>query len=69
MTPKILGSNIRKARNRMCLSASDLALRIGSERTRIYDIEKGAYRVNVFTAVKIAKALKTTVEKLVQKDA
>ncbi len=67
MTPAILGKNIRKARNRKCMTQTALGEAIGIKRAYMCEIEQGGTRISVFRAYDLAKILGTTVEELLLK--
>jgi DNA-binding XRE family transcriptional regulator len=58
------GENIRARRVARGLSQKDLAAAVGISPERMCLIESGKRKADVYTAVRIAKHLRTTVEKL-----
>lgn len=65
----ILGSNIRKSRERLGISGTELAGRIDSDKSAISKIENGERSPNFETLLKIADALETPIDILVHIDA
>ena len=59
---------IKRERERLELSQRQLAALVGVEKTTIGEIERGERLPNVVTAIRIAKALHTTVEELWSED-
>lgn len=59
-----LGRNIRKRREDKDLSQEDLALKADLDRTYIGGVERGERNVTILSALRIAKALDTTVSEL-----
>jgi transcriptional regulator with XRE-family HTH domain len=59
-----LGRNIRKRRETSDLSQEDLALKADLDRTYIGGVERGERNVTILSALRIAKALDTTVSEL-----
>jgi transcriptional regulator with XRE-family HTH domain len=59
-----LGRNIRKRRENSELSQEDLALKADLDRTYIGGVERGERNVTILSALRIAKALDTTVSEL-----
>ena len=59
---------IKRARERLELSQRQLAALVGVGKTTIGEIERGERLPNVVTAIRIAKALHTTVEELWSED-
>src|SRR5260370_13193474 len=57
-------SNLGVLRQKRGLSASDLAKTVGVSRQTIYAIEAGSYVPNTVVAIRLARALETTVEEL-----
>jgi transcriptional regulator with XRE-family HTH domain len=58
------GRNIRKKREDKDLSQEDLALKADLDRTYIGGVERGERNPTILSAVKIARALETTVSDL-----
>ena len=61
-----LGLKIRALRLEKNLTQQQLADKAIISRTGVTQIEKGSYHATVFSVVKIAKVLETTVDKLVE---
>jgi transcriptional regulator with XRE-family HTH domain len=59
-----LGRNIRKRREDKDLSQEDLALKADLDRTYIGGVERGERNVTILSALRIAKALDTTISEL-----
>ncbi|WP_435894874.1 helix-turn-helix transcriptional regulator [Oceaniferula spumae] len=55
-----LGKNIRRIRESKGLSQEDLALEAGLDRTYVGGVERGERNPTITSALKIAKALNTT---------
>ena len=58
------GNRVTEFRQRMGLAASRLAAEVGVSRQTIYSIEAGLYVPNTMVALKLARALESTVEEL-----
>lgn len=61
---KQLNNNVKELRINNSLSQESLAERVGVTRQTIISIEKGVYQPSVGLAIKLAKVLRTEVEKL-----
>ena len=61
-----IGTNIRNLRKKHNLSLQQLADKIPTSKSYICEIEKNVSVPGVLIAAKIAKALKTTVDKLLK---
>ena len=61
----IIGLNVRKAREKESISQFDLALESDLHRNMIDLIERGQTMPTVYTLLKVAKALNTSIEALV----
>jgi transcriptional regulator with XRE-family HTH domain len=61
-----IGTNIRKLRLKRNLTLQQLADKVSTSKSYIWEIEKGVSVPSVLLAAKIAKALKTTVDKLLK---
>jgi transcriptional regulator with XRE-family HTH domain len=61
---KVVAEAVRRARKAAGLSQEDLALEAGVDRTYISQVERGKRNVTVVILARIAKALKTTPDKL-----
>ena len=59
-----MGDKVREYREYHGVSQQWLARKAKCGRTTIYEIERGGRLPNVVTAIRIARALRTTVEKL-----
>ena len=59
-----MGNKVRQYREYHGVSQQWLARKAKCGRTTIYEIERGGRLPNVVTAIRIARALRTTVEKL-----
>ena len=62
----IIGLNVRKAREKEGISQFDLALESDLHRNMIDLIERGQTMPTVYTLLKVAKALNTSIEALVK---
>ncbi len=62
----VIGLNVRKAREAMGISQFDLALESELHRNMIDLIERGQTMPTVYTLLKVAKALNTSIEALVK---
>lgn len=62
-----IGNNIRTLRKKHKLTLQQLADKIPTSKSYIWEIEKGVSVPSVLIAANIAKALKTTVDKLLRK--
>ncbi|MBP3488403.1 MAG: helix-turn-helix transcriptional regulator [Roseburia sp.] len=63
-----LGSNISNARKKLGISGTELAGRIGSDKSAVSKLENGERSPNFETLLKIADALETSVETLVHSE-
>ena len=61
---KTVAESVRRARKTAGLSQEDLALEAGVDRTYISQVERGKRNVTVVVLARIAKALKTTPDRL-----
>jgi transcriptional regulator with XRE-family HTH domain len=61
---KVVAEAVRRARKAADLSQEDLALEAGLDRTYISQVERGKRNVTVVILARIAKALKTTPDRL-----
>ena len=59
-----IGENIRRRREKLCMSQTELANRIGSERARISGYENGEREMGIVKLLEIAKALNCTVDEI-----
>ncbi|AVL99921.1 transcriptional regulator [Gordonia iterans] len=57
-------SEVRAARTRAGLRQADLAAAVGVSRQTIVSLERGDYSPSVYLAIRIARALDSTVEEL-----
>ncbi|GAA3965486.1 helix-turn-helix transcriptional regulator [Gordonia caeni] len=57
-------TGVRAARNRAGLRQADLAAAVGVSRQTIISLERGDYSPSVYLALRIARALESTVEEL-----
>ncbi|MCR9131309.1 MAG: helix-turn-helix domain-containing protein [bacterium] len=62
----VIGLNVRKAREKEGISQFDLALESDLHRNMIDLIERGQTMPTVYTLLKVAKALNTSIEALVK---
>ena len=60
---KLIGEQIRKTREELHVTQSELARRTDKDRQNIYQIEKGKINVTVFSLKQIAEALNVPVKK------
>lgn len=60
---------VRRARRELRLTQADLASQVGVSRQTVISIEQGDYAPSVHLAIRIARALGTTVEALFDEDA
>jgi transcriptional regulator with XRE-family HTH domain len=60
----VVAEAVRRARKAAGLSQEDLALEAGLDRTYISQVERGKRNVTVVVLARIAKALKTTPDRL-----
>lgn len=61
----LLGSKIKKIRQKKKMSQEELAFESGLHRTYISDIERGARNVSILNIAKIAKALKVSLREII----
>jgi putative transcriptional regulator len=61
-----LRNRLREVRTRMNLTQADLATRVGVSRKTINTVENGVFIPSTVLALRLAKALRTTVESLFQ---
>jgi transcriptional regulator with XRE-family HTH domain len=61
---KVVAEAVRRARKAAGLSQEDLALEAGVDRTYISQVERGKRNVTIVVLARIAKALKTTPDRL-----
>jgi transcriptional regulator with XRE-family HTH domain len=61
---RIVAETVRRARKAADLSQEDLALEAGVDRTYISQVERGKRNVTIVVLARIAKALKTTPDRL-----
>lgn len=59
-----MNEKLKDLRNYHGISQSELARRVGVGKTTISEIERGDRLPNVLTAIRIARALETTVEEI-----
>ena len=59
-----MNEKLKDLRDYHGISQSELARRVGVGKTTISEIERGDRLPNVLTAIRIARALKTTVEEI-----
>lgn len=59
-----MNEKLRDLRDYHGISQSELARRVGVGKTTISEIERGDRLPNVLTAIRIARALETTVEEI-----
>lgn len=64
--PDQLRSTLREARTAAGLTQAELAERIGVSRKTINTVENGVFTPSTVLALKLARALETTVERLFQ---
>ncbi|GAB9211447.1 helix-turn-helix domain-containing protein [Bradyrhizobium sp. CIR3A] len=60
----IVAEAVRKARKGLGLSQEDLALEAGLDRTYVSQVERGTRNCTIIVLARLAKALKTTPDKL-----
>jgi len=65
----VTDNNLHALRQKRAISAADLASEVGVSRQTIYAMEAGSYVPNTIVALKLARALGTTVEDLFQIEA
>jgi putative transcriptional regulator len=58
------GSQVRTRRQELALTQADLAQQIGVSRQTIITMERGDYAPSVYLALRVARTLDTTVERL-----
>ncbi len=61
---KVVAEAVRRARKAAELSQEDLALEAGLDRTYISQVERGKRNVTIIVLARLAKALKTTPDRL-----
>jgi transcriptional regulator with XRE-family HTH domain len=61
---KVVAETVRRARKAAGLSQEELALEAGLDRTYISQVERGKRNVTIVVLARMAKALKTTPDKL-----
>jgi transcriptional regulator with XRE-family HTH domain len=61
---KVVAETVRKARKASGLSQEELALEAGLDRTYISQVERGLRNVTIVVLARIARALKTTPDRL-----
>ncbi|MBZ0299988.1 MAG: helix-turn-helix domain-containing protein [Anaerolineae bacterium] len=61
---KIIGTNVRKARENAGLSQNELAVAVGLSRTSITNIEAGQQKIQIHTLFKIGEILDITPQSL-----
>ena len=61
---RVVAEAVRRARKAAELSQEDLALEAGLDRTYISQVERGKRNVTIIVLARIAKALKTTPDRL-----
>ncbi|NOJ40906.1 helix-turn-helix domain-containing protein [Bradyrhizobium australiense] len=61
---RVVAETVRRARKAAGLSQEDLALEAGVDRTYISQVERGKRNVTIVVLARIAKALKTTPDRL-----
>lgn len=61
---KVVAETVRRARKAAGLSQEDLALEADVDRTYISQVERGKRNVTIVVLARIAKALKTTPDRL-----
>jgi len=61
---EIMKNNIKKLRTKYNLTQDDLAKQVGIRRETIVFLEQGKYNPSLMLAHKVAKTLKTSVDKL-----
>jgi transcriptional regulator with XRE-family HTH domain len=61
---RVVAETVRRARKAAGLSQEDLALEAGLDRTYISQVERGKRNVTIVVLARIAKALKTTPDRL-----
>lgn len=61
----IVGTNVRTVRERLGISQSQLANRMGIAHTRVSEVERGRYRLRLETVFQFAEALGVTPESLI----
>lgn len=63
-----MGNRIKELRKRYFISLQDLADKSNVPKATLHDIETGKHIANVYHAIRIARALFTTVEELFIED-
>ncbi len=67
ISEKAIGKNIKRMRNKLNLSQEELAIKAGVKYSNLVKIENSVIgKPTVYTVYRIAKALDTTVEKLIE---
>ena len=61
---RVVAETVRRARKAASLSQEELALEAGLDRTYISQVERGKRNVTIVVLARIAKALKTTPDRL-----
>jgi len=61
---RVVAETVRRARKAAGLSQEDLALEAGLDRTYISQVERGKRNVTIVVLARIARALKTTPDRL-----
>jgi transcriptional regulator with XRE-family HTH domain len=61
---RVVAETVRRARKAAGLSQEELALEAGLDRTYISQVERGKRNVTIVVLARIAKALKTTPDRL-----
>ena len=59
-----MNEKLKELREYHCISQSELARRVGVGKTTVSEIERRDRLPNVMTAIRIARAMKTTVEEI-----
>ncbi|MCK1339962.1 helix-turn-helix transcriptional regulator [Bradyrhizobium sp. 38] len=60
----VVAAAVRRARKGLGLSQEDLALEAGLDRTYVSQVERGARNCTIIVLARLAKALKTTPDRL-----
>lgn len=63
---KIFGENVRRRRQELGLTQTDLGRRIGAPHSQVSDIERGQNCATIATVAKLAEALATSIPDLFQ---
>lgn len=61
---EVLAEAVKKARKGLGLSQEDLALEAGLDRTYVSQVERGARNCTIIVLARLARALKTTPDRL-----